>query len=109
MPLCRQLLNSFFETDSETEEALALIEEQWQKVASFGLAARYPDAVPLTLLRDELAARLDQQRISQRFLAGQINFCTLMPMRSIPFKGGLPAGHERRCLPSYFCRRWVLT
>ncbi|MCZ8497863.1 exodeoxyribonuclease V subunit gamma [Vibrio lentus] len=25
-------------------------------------------------------------RISQRFLAGQVNFCTLMPMRSIPFK-----------------------
>ncbi|MGL5597502.1 MAG: exodeoxyribonuclease V subunit gamma, partial [Aeromonas sp.] len=25
-------------------------------------------------------------RSSQRFLAGQVNFCTLMPMRSIPFK-----------------------
>lgn len=103
LPLCRQLLNSFFETDSETEEALALIEEQWQKVASFGLAARYPDAVPLTLLRDELAARLDQQRISQRFLAGQINFCTLMPMRSIPFKVvcllGMNDGVYPRTLP----------
>ncbi|UMX59085.1 exodeoxyribonuclease V subunit gamma [Escherichia coli] len=42
--------------------------------------------VPLSLLRDELAQRLDQQRISQRFLAGPVNICTLMPMRSIPFK-----------------------
>ncbi|EQA5207652.1 exodeoxyribonuclease V subunit gamma, partial [Escherichia coli] len=25
-------------------------------------------------------------RISQRFLAGPVNICTLMPMRSIPFK-----------------------
>ncbi|MFO6484128.1 hypothetical protein ACLBR5_08985 [Escherichia coli] len=42
--------------------------------------------MPLSLLRDELAQRLDQERISQRFLAGPVNICTLMPMRSIPFK-----------------------
>ncbi|MFC0226242.1 exodeoxyribonuclease V subunit gamma [Serratia aquatilis] len=103
LPLCRQLLETFFKADDETEEALALIEEQWQKVNGFGLDARYPDAVPLTLLRDELAARLDQQRISQRFLAGQINFCTLMPMRSIPFKVvcllGMNDGVYPRTLP----------
>lgn len=85
-PLCRQLLETFFEQDGETEVVLALIEQQWNKLFEFGLAARYPDEVPLSILRDELAARLDQERISQRFLAGQINFCTLMPMRSIPFK-----------------------
>lgn len=39
-----------------------------------------------SLLRDELAQRLDQERISQRFPAGPVNICTLMPMRSIPFK-----------------------
>ncbi|MFQ7389689.1 MAG: hypothetical protein ACLRP3_19175, partial [Escherichia sp.] len=51
-----------------------------------GLGAEYGDAIPLSLLRDELAQRLDQERISQRFLAGPVNICTLMPMRSIPFK-----------------------
>ncbi|WON76015.1 exodeoxyribonuclease V subunit gamma [Serratia sp. UGAL515B_01] len=103
LPLCRQLLETFFKADGETEEALALIEDLWQRVNSFGLEARYPNAVPLTLLRDELAARLDQQRISQRFLAGQINFCTLMPMRSIPFKVvcllGMNDGVYPRTLP----------
>jgi exodeoxyribonuclease V gamma subunit len=85
LPLCRRLLDAFFTTDSETEEALALIERDWLQIIDHGLAAGYPARVPLTLVRDQLAARLDQQRISQRFLAGQINFCTLMPMRSIPF------------------------
>jgi exodeoxyribonuclease V gamma subunit len=33
-----------------------------------------------------LNTQFEQQRVSQRFLAGKINFCTLMPMRSIPFK-----------------------
>lgn len=59
--------------------------------------------MPLTLLRDELAQRLDQQRISQRFLAGPVNICTLMPMRSIPFKVvcllGMNDGVYPRTLP----------
>jgi len=29
---------------------------------------------------------LDQGKLSQRFLAGSVNFCTLMPMRAIPFR-----------------------
>lgn len=103
LPLCRRLLDSFFQTDRETEEALARIEEDWLKIIGYGLSACYPATVPLTLLRNELAARLDQQRISQRFLAGQINFCTLMPMRSIPFKVvcllGMNDGVYPRTLP----------
>ena len=103
LPLCRQLLDAFFAADSDTEVVLALIEQQWQQAINFGLAARYPDEVPLTILRDDLAARLDQERISQRFLAGQINFCTLMPMRSIPFKVvcllGMNDGVYPRTLP----------
>ena len=86
LPLCRELLADFFAGDADTEAALALIEEQWQQVINYGVQARYQQAVPLSLLRDELASRLDQERISQRFLAGPVNFCTLMPMRSIPFK-----------------------
>jgi len=63
-----------------------LLEEQWQTLIQSGMDARFEEVIPFTLLRDDLRSRLDQQRISQRFLAGQINFCTLMPMRSIPFK-----------------------
>ncbi|WP_411704316.1 exodeoxyribonuclease V subunit gamma [Edaphovirga cremea] len=103
LPLCRQMLDTFFVADSETEVVLALIEQQWQKVLNYGLNAQYPDDVPLSILRDELAARLDQERISQRFLAGPINFCTLMPMRSIPFKVvcllGMNDGVYPRTLP----------
>ncbi|MCN2033181.1 exodeoxyribonuclease V subunit gamma [Escherichia coli] len=86
LPVCRDMLNAFFLPDAETEAAMTLIEQQWQAIISEGLGAQYGDAVPLSLLRDELALRLDQERISQRFLAGPVNICTLMPMRSIPFK-----------------------
>ncbi|EPI3520081.1 exodeoxyribonuclease V subunit gamma [Escherichia coli] len=86
LSVCRDMLNAFFLPDAETEAAMTLIEQQWQAIIAEGLGAQYGDAVPLSLLRDELAQRLDQERISQRFLAGPVNICTLMPMRSIPFK-----------------------
>ncbi|SUB15249.1 Exodeoxyribonuclease V gamma chain [Pantoea agglomerans] len=86
LPMCRELLNAFFRPDAETEAALLLVEEQWQQLIEYGMDARFEEAIPVALLRDDLRSRLDQQRISQRFLAGQINFCTLMPMRSIPFQ-----------------------
>ncbi|MCS5959982.1 exodeoxyribonuclease V subunit gamma [Klebsiella pneumoniae subsp. pneumoniae] len=62
LPVCRDLLNDFFLPDSETEAALALIEQQWLAVIDSGLEAQYGEQVPLTLLRYELAQRLDQQR-----------------------------------------------
>ncbi|HEE0081787.1 TPA: exodeoxyribonuclease V subunit gamma [Citrobacter youngae] len=86
LPVCRDMLNDFFLPDADTEAAMALIEQQWQAIITEGLGAEYGEAIPLSLLRDELAQRLDQERISQRFLAGPVNICTLMPMRSIPFK-----------------------
>lgn len=82
----QQLVDAFFESDEETELVLALIIQQWQKVIENGLKAQYQNEIPLVLIRDELTVRFDDEKISQRFLAGSINFCTLMPMRSIPFK-----------------------
>ncbi len=102
-PCCRELLTDFFLPDAETEAALALIETQWQQILQFGLQSFYPDKVSVTLLRDELTSRLEEERVSQRFLAGSVNFCTLMPMRSIPFKVicllGMNDGVYPRTLP----------
>lgn len=86
LPVCRDLLNTFFLPDSDTEAVLALIEQQWQSLIGEGIEARYHQPIALSLLRDELNQRLNQQRISPRFFAGPVNICTLMPMRSIPFK-----------------------
>ena len=103
LPISREMLSDFFLPDSETEAAMALIEKQWQAIVDEGVNSHYHEAVPLSLLRDELTQRLDQERISQRFLAGPVNICTLMPMRSIPFKVvcllGMNDGIYPRALP----------
>jgi exodeoxyribonuclease V gamma subunit len=74
LPVCRTLLNDFFLPDSDTEAAMALIETQWQAIVEEGVSSHYNEAIPLSLLRDELTQRLDQERISQRFLQAQSIF-----------------------------------
>ena len=46
----------------------------------------YNGSLPLQLLRQWFKTKLTESRVGQRYLAGSVNFCTLMPMRSIPFK-----------------------
>lgn len=81
-----EIIDDFFAPDAEAQTALALLENHWQQILQHGLMVEYNQLVPVTLLHDELVSRLDQERVSQHFLAGTINFCTLMPMRSIPFR-----------------------
>jgi len=48
--------------------------------------AAFTTAVPLVIFREAWLTRIDQPNLNQRFLAGAVNFATLMPMRAIPFK-----------------------
>src|SRR5471032_898754 len=81
------ILQLFFQADGEHDDyllgQLETLRESWLETCdSVGLT----DQLPLTVVREAWLAGLDQGRLSQRFLAGSVNFCTLMPMRAIPFK-----------------------
>lgn len=83
----RAMLARFFRAIAERDEMqlgrLEQLLEDWQTVCeSVGLA----DPLPLTVVREAWLDGLDEGRLNQRFLAGSVNFCTLMPMRAIPFK-----------------------
>lgn len=81
------LLQVFFQADSEHDDyllsQLETLRETWLETCE---AVGLTDELPLTVVREAWLAGLDQGRLSQRFLAGSVNFCTLMPMRAIPFK-----------------------
>ncbi|NUT78245.1 exodeoxyribonuclease V subunit gamma [Pseudomonas sp. C1C7] len=81
------LTSLFFQATNEHDDFLLTqleeLREAWlENCESVGLQ----DELPLTVVREAWLAGLDQGRLSQRFLAGAVNFCTLMPMRAIPFK-----------------------
>ncbi|MBE0486084.1 exodeoxyribonuclease V subunit gamma [Marinobacter sp.] len=58
--------------------------EQWLEDAlAAGLDCQ---PLPLNIVKDVLLQGLDEGGLNQRFLAGKVNFATLMPMRAIPFR-----------------------
>ncbi len=44
------------------------------------------EELTLAVVRENFLSAMNDSSMSQRFLAGKVNFCTLMPMRAIPFK-----------------------
>jgi exodeoxyribonuclease V gamma subunit len=83
----RRLLESFFDPSDEAErQLLALAQEALQAWLEACQAAGFDEAVPLEVLREGWLAGLDEPTLRRRFLDGGVTFCTLMPMRSIPFE-----------------------
>lgn len=82
-----RLLDDFFVPQEEGESTLnANLRRQlglWQDACS---DADFNEPVPLMVARIPLDDTLAKEGPSQRFLVGSISFCTLMPMRSIPFR-----------------------
>lgn len=83
----RGLLDRFFLPRGDREEVLhtRLLDalDGWLALCEAG---GLEEALPLPVVREAWLGDLDQGRLSQRFLAGAVNFCTLMPMRAIPFR-----------------------
>lgn len=86
-PALHQMLNDFFLAESDREHMLLtqLTEtlEDWQQLCA---SVQLEEVLPLNVVREAWLGALDQGRLSQRFMAGAVNFCTLMPMRAIPFR-----------------------
>lgn len=84
----RWLLDQAFDAgqDSDDERALRALHDaltRWQAACAL---ADFAQPVDLTGLRHGWLDALQQPRLEQRFRAGGVTFCTLMPMRAIPFE-----------------------
>lgn len=83
----RALLDTYFLAEEEQETLLlaqlsSLLDAWLDACAGAGLV----QALPLTVVREAWLSSLDRGGLSQRFMGGAVNFCTLMPMRAIPFR-----------------------
>jgi exodeoxyribonuclease V gamma subunit len=83
----QQLVALFFKPNDEADERL--IErvmaplETWLAECQL---ARLDSPLPLVVVREHWMAQLQQPAMQRRFFGGGVQFATLMPMRSIPFK-----------------------
>ena len=83
----RALLAQCFEVHTEADrqalQALQQALDDWLRACD---GAEFAQEVTLPVMREAWLQALRMPRLEQRFRAGGVTFCTLMPMRAIPFK-----------------------
>lgn len=84
---CRKLLASMFNCESDLDkQAMSALENglvTWQEACE---NAGFTEEIPLTVVHSAWLEAVETPSLNQRFRAGGVTFCTLMPMRAIPFE-----------------------
>ncbi|WP_144206669.1 exodeoxyribonuclease V subunit gamma [Shewanella donghaensis] len=80
------LLEVFFDADDDEREQVQTIREALVTLSTELEDAGHQGELDVEVLKQWFNQNLNESRVGQRYLAGSVNFCTLMPMRSIPFK-----------------------
>ncbi|WP_297907674.1 exodeoxyribonuclease V subunit gamma [Thiomonas sp.] len=83
----RDLLEALVLASDESErQALAAMHDglaQWLQDCE---CAGFEQALPLEVFAQAWLARIDDTSVAGRFLAGGVTFCSLLPLRAIPFR-----------------------
>ncbi len=83
----RAVLAAMFKPrDDNDRNALSALDQALTDWVRACAEAGFAEAVPLAVARSAWLEALKTPRLEQRFRAGGVTFCTLMPMRAIPFK-----------------------
>jgi exodeoxyribonuclease V gamma subunit len=84
---CRAMLLALFKPREDNDRnALSALDQalnDWVRACG---EAGFAEPVPLAVARSAWLEALKAPRLEQRFRAGGVTFCTLMPMRAIPFQ-----------------------
>ena len=87
MPVLTALLADFFTAEDEADKRLlGRLEDAMATWVAQCEQAGFVDALSLTVVREHLLAQVEDSARQARFFGGGVQFGTLMPMRSIPFR-----------------------
>jgi len=83
----RAMLARFFRAGSDEDRVvLNQLEEALQCWLEICENALFDEPVPLAVMREAWLGELDQPALTHQFVSGGVTFCTLMPMRAVPFR-----------------------
>ncbi|RJG02578.1 exodeoxyribonuclease V subunit gamma [Noviherbaspirillum sedimenti] len=83
----RLLLTTFFDARDERDRlTIASLEQALQCWLEDCDTGGFNEPVPLAVLREAWLGAIDEPTLAQRFVSGGVTFCTLMPMRAVPFR-----------------------
>ena len=80
------ILEVFFLADEKTEHDIQFIRRVIQNLGDMQEAAGFEGTVGIPVIRAHLEAALAKEDASYGFMTGDVTFCAMLPMRSIPFK-----------------------
>ncbi len=80
------LLSDFFVRNEDTSDMIFYIQEKINELAEHLKTLHFNEELQAEVIADVITMQLEDAPNSLKFLAGKVNFCTLLPMRSVPFK-----------------------
>jgi exodeoxyribonuclease V gamma subunit len=78
------LLEQLF--DLASDPAFEIIDQALSSLVQYCQEAEHQTLISLTVVREFLQTHFSQPDPGRQFLVGQVTFCSMLPMRSIPFK-----------------------
>jgi exodeoxyribonuclease V gamma subunit len=83
----RALLAAFFDAREEADRlTLNQLNETLNAWLETCEGAGFDEEVPLSVLREAWLGALGEPSLEHQFVSGGVTFCTLMPMRAVPFR-----------------------
>jgi exodeoxyribonuclease V gamma subunit len=82
----RETLDIFFEADEAAQSELNRLRAGIVALGEISAASQNEKLVPLDVVMAQLEHSLEESSSGGGFLSGQLTFCALKPMRSVPFK-----------------------
>lgn len=81
-----KLLDEFYLDEGVNHDSLQQLSNTIEQLNEQIQSAAFEQPISIEVLAQLFEQRLNEQRSHLNFLVGKVNFCTLMPMRAIPFK-----------------------
>ncbi|MFZ7217258.1 exodeoxyribonuclease V subunit gamma [Avibacterium avium] len=81
-----QLVETFFQFDETSQETQWYLNDCIETFAEPLVNVQFEQPLGVEVVAEVMSGYLQENPHNLRFLAGKVNFCTLLPMRSIPFR-----------------------
>jgi len=72
--------------NTQIENSIAIIEQAISALVEYCSHAHFDEKIDLAIVVDFLNNHFSKGDASRQFMVGQVTFCSMLPMRSIPFK-----------------------
>ncbi len=99
MRVLRQLARSLLDESNKTSEDLFFLMGTLDELESGAKKAGFTDAVSFDVVHSLMARKFDLNISQGNFMSGNITFCNILPMRSIPFKIVVLMGMDETAFP----------